>query len=307
MRLDAFLAVKLSDALVTRARVQKWIDDGRVRLDGRPAKSSARLKPGTVAEVEIPEPAAIAPRPEPIPLHVLYEDGDVIVLDKPAGLAMHPGAGHATGTLVNALLAHCGASLTGIGDALRPGIVHRLDRDTTGVLVAAKTELAHQSLSKQFHDHTVSRRYRALVWGRPPATMRIEARLARDPRDRKRFAVTSDPEAGRHAITHVTRLEELGAATLVECVLETGRTHQIRVHLSSEGFPLVGDATYGGGRVPASVKTAALRDAASRADRQMLHAFRLGFAHPRSQARLEFETPLPSDMAALLDAFRRSA
>ena len=303
MRLDAFLAVRMSAELVTRARVQKWIDDGRVSVDGRQAKSSAKMRSGAIAEVRVPAPAKIDVLPEAIPLDVLHEDADLIVVNKPAGMSTHPGAGHDTGTLVNALLAHCGDSLSGIGDALRPGIVHRLDRDTTGVLVAAKSELAHQSLSKQFHDHTASRRYHALAWGAVPA-LTIRARIARDPRERKRFAVTEDESAGRHATTHVTPLEPLGTATLIECRLETGRTHQIRVHLSHEGFPLVGDALYGGARVPAAVKQGGLRDAAARAGRQMLHARLLGFEHPRTHEHLELTAPLPPDMERLVGDFR---
>ena len=306
MRLDAFLTNRMAAELVTRARVQKWIDDGRVSVDGRLAKSSAKMRPGAIAEVRVPEPAKIDVVAEKIPLEILHEDADVIVVNKPAGMSTHPGAGHDSGTLVNALLGHCGASLTGIGDALRPGIVHRLDKDTTGVLVAAKSERGHQSLSKQFHDHTASRRYRALAWGAVPEALTLRGRLARDPHERKRFAVTDDEAAGRSALTHVTRLEALGAASLIECRLETGRTHQIRVHLSHEGFPLVGDALYGGSRVPAAVKQSALRERAARAGRQMLHAALLGFDHPRTGAPLEFTAPLPADFASLLDSFREA-
>jgi 23S rRNA pseudouridine1911/1915/1917 synthase len=308
-RLDAFLAMRLSrevDASFTRARVQKLIDDGLARVDGKAAKASRRLEAGAVAEISVPPPKPIALLAEDIPLDVLYEDDHVVVVDKPAGLAAHPGAGRDTGTLVNALLAHCLSlpqGLSGVGGELRPGIVHRLDKDTTGVLVAAKTDLAHQSLSRQFHDHTVDRRYRALVWGAFPATLDVDARLGRDPRDRKRFTVVTG-DSGRHAVTHASLVERLGAASLVECRLETGRTHQIRVHLSHEGFPLVGDALYGR-KTPELAKP--LREAVSRVSRQMLHAASLAFDHPASGERLRFETPLPADMAALLDAFRGRA
>ena len=313
MRLDAFLADEMTRQLpdsrerFTRARVQKLIDEGRARLDGKIAKASARLRPGSVAEIDVPPPRAISLRPEKIPLAVLHEDDDLIVIDKPAGLAAHAGAGRETGTLVNALLAHC-TTLSGIGDALRPGIVHRLDKDTTGVLVAAKTDLAHQSLSTQFAAHTIDRRYRALVWGSAPERMSIDARIARDPKERKRFAAfPHDSVEGRHAVTHVERLERFGtAAALVECRLETGRTHQIRVHLTSRGLPVVGDPLYGTKRPPSGIP-AAMRDAARPLARQMLHAQLLGFSHPRSGARVSFTAPLPADMAAVLATFRSVA
>ncbi len=308
MRLDAFLAARLAKEIApepfTRARVQRLVDEGRVTLDGAKAKSSARVKPGAIAELTIPEPRPIEPQPEDIPLAVLHEDDDLIVVDKPAGLAAHAGAGRQTGTLVNALLARC-RTLPTIGDAHRPGIVHRLDKDTTGVLVAAKSDLAHQSLSKQFHDHDADRRYRALVWGTPPASLTIDARIGRDPRERKRFAVVSG-EAGKHAVTHLTTLRRFPHAALVECRLETGRTHQIRVHLAARGFPVIGDPVYGGRRIPPPVR-GRVREIASGISRQMLHAATLGFEHPRSGERLSFEAPMPADMRALLDALEAAA
>ena len=241
-RLDTFLAARMS-ALpdgMTRARVQRLVDEGQVRLDGAVARSSARLKPGSVARVRVPAPRPSGVLPEKIPLQVLHEDADVIVVDKPAGLAVHPGAGRASGTLVNALLAR--TPLASVGDVLRPGIVHRLDKDTSGALVAAKTDLAHQSLAKQFHDRTVERAYVALCWGRFPGMLTAEERIGRDPKERKRFAAfPKTEETGRRAVTHARLTEVLGPASLVECRLETGRTHQIRVHLAHHGFPLVGD------------------------------------------------------------------
>lgn len=313
MRLDAFLADEMTRTLpdarerFTRARVQKLIDDGRVRLDGKATKASARLRSGSIAEIDVPAPRVIAPQPEEIPLEVLHEDDDLIVIDKPAGLAAHAGAGRETGTLVNALLARC-TTLSGIGDALRPGIVHRLDKDTTGVLVAAKTDLAHQSLSAQFAAHSIDRRYRALVWGAAPETLTVDARIARDPKDRVRFAAfPRESETGRRAVTHVTRQEAFGrAAALVECRLETGRTHQIRVHLTSRGLPLVGDRLYGPKHPPSGIPDV-MRDAAHSVSRQMLHAQLLGFEHPRSAKRVTFTAPLPADMDAVLRAFRSAA
>lgn len=307
MRLDAFLADRLAKETApepfTRARVQRLVKEGLATLDGARAKSSERMTPGAVAEVEVPAPRATALEPQDIPLDVLHEDDDLIVIDKPAGLAAHAGAGLDGGTLVNALLARV-KTLPSIGDAQRPGIVHRLDKDTTGVLVAAKSDLAHLSLSKQFHDHTVERRYHALVWGTPPAALTIDARLARDPKERKRFTVVKS--GGRTAITHLRSLERFAHAALVECKLETGRTHQIRVHLSARGFPVIGDPVYGGRRVPPPVRGRA-REMASALSRQMLHAATLAFTHPRSEKRLSFEAPMPRAMAEMLAAFRGSA
>ena len=308
-RLDAFLALRMTEALpppekMTRARVQRLIDEGRVKLDGAAAKSSSRLKAGSIALVRVPPPKPSRVAPEDIPLTVLYEDADVIVVDKPAGLSVHPGAGRPSGTLVNALLAR--TPLAAVGDVQRPGIVHRLDKDTSGVLVAAKTDLAHQSLARQFHDHAVERVYAALVWGRFPETLTVSHRIGRDPRDRLRFAAfPRDSELGRRAVTHARRVAELPPASLVECRLETGRTHQIRVHLAHEGFPLVGDPLYGRRHAPAGTPPASKR-IAEETTRQMLHAGVLAFDHPRSGRRLSFTSPVPADMQAVIDAFRRA-
>lgn len=306
-RLDAFLAARMSAAAdgMTRARVQRLIDEGRVRLDGAVPKSSSRVKSGSIARVRVPAPRPSGVRPEEIPLSVLYEDGDVIVVDKPAGLSVHPGAGRASGTLVNALLAH--TPLASVGDVLRPGIVHRLDKDTSGVLVAAKTDFAHQSLAKQFHDHSVERVYVALCWGRFPGELTAEERIGRDPKERKRFAAfPKGDEAGRRAVTHASLSLALGPASLVECRLETGRTHQIRVHLAHHGFPLVGDPVYGRQHAPAGTPPA-LKAVAEGTKRQMLHARDLGFTHPRTGERKRFSSPMPRDMSAVVEAFTRAS
>jgi len=306
-RLDAFLAARMSanSSGMTRARVQRLIDEGRVRLDGAPAKSSSRLKSGSIAQVRVPAPRPSGVLAEKIPLSVLHEDDDVIVVDKPAGLSVHPGAGRPSGTLVNALLAH--TPLATVGDVLRPGIVHRLDKDTSGVLVAAKNDHAHQSLSKQFHDHTVERVYVALCWGRFPDGLTADERIARDPKERKRFAAfPKSGTEGRHAITHARLAHPLGHASLVECRLETGRTHQIRVHLAHHGFPLVGDPVYGRSHAPAGTP-AGLKAFAEKTTRQMLHARDLGFLHPRTGERRLFSAPWPQDMDAVVAAFRRAS
>ena len=304
-RLDAFLAARMKGGPegMTRARVQRLIDEGRVRLDGRVNKTaSSRLRSGSIALVRVPPPKPNDVLPENIPLTVLHEDSDVIVVDKPAGLAVHPGAGRSSGTLVNALLAH--TPLATVGDVLRPGIVHRLDKDTSGVMVAAKNDVAHQSLSKQFHDHTVERFYVALVWGAFPVTLTARERIARDPAARTKFAAfPKDSTEGRSAATHARRVESFAHASLVECRLETGRTHQIRVHLTHHGFPLVGDPVYGRSHAPAGTPPA-LKAKAESLGRQMLHARDLGFQHPRTKERLYFTTSEPDDMREVIDAFR---
>ena len=285
-RLDQALAAL---AGVTRAQARRWIDEGRVRLAGRGARPAERVEEGARIEAEPPEPAALALAPEPIPLAVLHEDADLIVLDKPAGLVVHPAPGHPGGTLVNALLHPC-ADLSGIGGVLRPGIVHRLDRGTSGVLVAAKTDLAHVRLAAQFHDHTVERVYLALVRGAPGADAgRVERPIGRHPRDRKRM--TTGGAAPRRAATAWRVRERFPAhgCALLEVRPETGRTHQIRVHLASVGLPLVGDPVYGRAREGAALLA-----------RPALHAAVLGFDHPRSGERQRFEAPLPADLGALL-------
>jgi 23S rRNA pseudouridine1911/1915/1917 synthase len=284
-RLDAFLA-RVSG--LSRARVQRLMDDGLVLVDGRPEKPRRRLAPGQRIEIRIPDPTPLVLAPEAIALHILHEDADLIVLSKPAGLVVHPGAGRSSGTLVHALLAHCG-HLPGIGGVERPGIVHRLDRDTSGALVIAKTELAHLGLSQQFKTRQVEKRYLALVHGEMAAAAgRIEAPIGRHAHNRKRMDVRR--EGGREARTCFRVLRRLPGMTLVELDLETGRTHQIRVHLAHIRHPVVGDQVYGGRQ---ERREAGLH--ARWVSRQMLHAWRLGFRHPRTGIWLEFTAPIPED------------
>ena len=270
-----------------------------------------RVKPGEDYVVGLPEPESPMPLAEDIPLTVVYEDTDLIVIDKPAGLVVHPAAGNLTGTLVNALIAHCGDSLKGIGGVARPGIVHRLDKDTSGLLVAAKNERAMGSLAKQFANHTVERAYHAIAWGAPRAGEGlIEGLIGRSPFDRKRMAVMR--AGGKSATTRYRVIERFGGAarpfaSLVECRLMTGRTHQIRVHLAHLGHPLIGDATYGRARSLPRAKT----DAEARVyalvrsfPRQALHAWLLGFHHPSLHKKMRFESPWPADFAALAEALR---
>ena len=283
-RLDVFLA-RVSG--LSRARVQMLIEDGAALVAGRTQKPRYPVRAGDLVLLTIPPTEPLALTPEPIPLDILYEDEHLLVLNKPAGLVVHPGAGRTTGTLVHALLAHC-AHLPGIGGVERPGIVHRLDRDTSGVMVVAKTEAAHQSLSLQFKNRIVRKRYLALAHGEiPRETGRIEAAIGRRADDRTRMGVRS--EGGRAARTAYRVLRRLRNMTLVELGLETGRTHQIRVHLAHIGHPVVGDRVYGGRRA----RRASATEESTR--RQMLHAWRLAFRHPISGAWLEFTAPPPPD------------
>ena len=306
-RADRFLA----DAIGTlsRSRVKGLIEQGRARRDGtiftQPAEA---IRAGALYELEPFDIVAAIPQPQRIPFAILYEDPDLIVLDKPAGLVVHPAPGHEDGTLVNALLAHCGDSLPGIGGERRPGIVHRLDRDTTGVMVVAKTEQALATLSAMFAARDLERAYIALVWGRPTPTVgEIEGAIGRDPRDRKRMALVT--RGGKPALTRYQLQQAFGAsASLLHLQLATGRTHQIRVHLASRGHPVVGDPMYLR-RTPAASRLLQqpLRDLLLDFPRQALHAATLGFRHPRTGAQLAFETPLPADFAALLTALRDDA
>ena len=311
-RLDRALARAFPD--VSRARLQDLIRSGQVRRDGAVVLDlSVKVGPGADLSVTIPEAAAPTPKAETLDLVVVYEDGDLIVIDKPAGLVVHPAPGHESGTLVNGLIAHCGDSLSGIGGVRRPGIVHRLDKDTSGLLVVAKNDRAHKGLTEQFADHgrtgPLERVYRALVWGVPePRVGTIEAALARSQRNREKIAVVRD-ESGREAITHYhveEVLDPAGLVALVRCELETGRTHQIRVHMSHRGHPLLGDAVYGSAfKTKASRLDEEARAALQALGRQALHACVLGFAHPRTGEELYFESPLPPEMTALMDSLRR--
>ena len=304
-RIDRFLASRLPD--LSRARIQALMRQGAVSAAGRTLEDpSAKINAGEIL-IDVPPPAPAEPIAQDIPLDVVFEDDQLVVLNKPAGLVVHPAAGHADGTLVNALLSHCGKSLSGVGGVARPGIVHRLDKDTSGLMVVAKTDAAHKSLSAQFADHGRSgplvRAYLALVWN-PPERPRgtIDAPLGRSVKNREKIAIRRD---GREAITHWEMLErypEFGAG-LVECRLETGRTHQIRVHLASIGSPLLGDAVYGAShRTKASKLSDNARAALEALDRQALHAAVLGFAHPTTGETLLFESEPPADLARLIEA-----
>ncbi len=301
-RVDRFLAETFG--AISRSRVKALIEQGHVRRDGVPLTQPAEpVRAGSRYTLDPPAPVAAIPQPEDIPFPILYEDAHLLVLDKPAGLVVHPAPGNAEGTLVNALLAHCGDSLPGIGGERRPGIVHRLDKDTSGVMVVAKTEQALAALSAAFAARDLDRAYLALCWGLPsPATGEISGAIGRDPRDRKRMAVVA--RGGKQALTFYRTIDHHDlAVALLECRLATGRTHQIRVHLANSGHPIVGDPAYLR-RIPAAAK--GLPDALRRQlldfPRQALHAARLGFRHPVSGANLSFQTPPPPDMQALLDA-----
>jgi len=300
-RIDRFLANRWTE--LSRARIAALIQAGDVTLaagEPRALAPAGKVRAGDVFEALPPPPAPATPAAEAIPLDIVYEDADIVVVDKPPGMTAHPAPGQQTGTLVNALLAHCGDSLSGIGGVARPGIVHRIDKDTSGLLVVAKHDRAHAGLAAQFEAHTVERAYLALVWGAPtPNVGRIETMIGRDPKDRKRMAVRATD--GKRAVTHYRVLTPFGvAAAEIECRLETGRTHQIRVHMAHAGWPLMGDAAYG--RVTRARKSRLAepaRLAALAFPRQALHAATLGFAHPTTGGRLVFERPPPADYAAL--------
>ena len=303
-RLDRFLASGLDTAEpMSRTRIKALILEGAVTEDGRVASDpSATIRAGATYVLRLPPVRDARPVAQDIPLDILYEDGDLIVIDKPAGMVVHPGPGQPDGTLVNALIAHCGDGLTGIGGEMRPGIVHRLDKDTSGVMLAAKSQRAHARLTEMFAAHDLDRRYRAIVWGMPGENDgRIEAPRGRSPRDRKKQAVVAN---GRFAATGWQVIRRLPPfASIVECRLETGRTHQIRVHMAHLGHSVVGDPVYGrpmrSGQMPDAVARDCLGDI-RRFGRQARHAVRLALAHPVTGAALEFETPMPDDMAGLI-------
>jgi 23S rRNA pseudouridine1911/1915/1917 synthase len=284
-RLDVFVTRRLDG--LTRSRVRRLIDDGHIQVDGEVAKASLRLEEGQKVSVALPEPTPSAAQPEPIPLDVIYEDADLLVINKPPGMTVHPAPGHATSTLVNAVLAHS-HDLSGIGGVIRPGIVHRLDRDTSGIIVVAKNDAAHTALAGQLKERQVEKTYVALVEGTPkPAEGVIDAPIARDPRNRQRMAIV---EGGRDSVTSYRVVERLSGVSLVEARPKTGRTHQIRVHLAAIGHPIVGDRVYG--------------HISPLAGRQFLHASRIVFAHPATGARMELEAPLPSDLRDVLERAR---
>lgn len=287
-RIDHYLA--LFNPELTRSYLQKLIKAGEILVNGKPVKASYHVEADDLIDVNIPE--AITPDilPENIPLDILYEDDDIILLNKPKDMVVHPAAGHYSGTIVNALLYHCGTSLSGINGVMRPGIVHRIDKDTTGVIIACKNDYAHNSIAAQLKEHSITRRYYALVCGNLKNDEgMVDAPIGRHPTDRKRMAVNY--EHGKPAITHYKVLERFGKYTWIECRLETGRTHQIRVHMAKLGHPLLGDGTYGG-ETRNSLKG------------QCLHAYVLGFVHPRTKVYMEFYAPLPEYFEKLIKVLR---
>ncbi|MBY5810042.1 RluA family pseudouridine synthase [Rhizobium leguminosarum] len=318
-RLDAWLTAQVGEEF-SRSRIKALIKDGQVFLRGEPVTDPQRkVRTGDSFELTLPEPEDPTPQGEDIPLDILHEDDDVIVISKPSGLVVHPGAGNWTGTLVNALIHHCSDTLSGIGGVRRPGIVHRLDKDTTGVMVVAKNDIAHRHLSLQFADHgrtmPLERAYQAVVWGRPRSLSgTVEAPLGRATGDRTRRAVKRpDSQDADEAITHYQVIERFhekpdatAFASLVECRLETGRTHQIRVHMAHIGHPLLGDTVYGAGfKTKANLLPEEIRKVVNGFSRQALHAFMLQFEHPRTGEIMHFEVPLPDDMVELVEALRR--
>jgi 23S rRNA pseudouridine1911/1915/1917 synthase len=313
-RLDRFLSDRLPE--LSRTRLQALIREGRVALGPATIEDvKYPVKPGDRFEISVPPPVSAKPVGQEIPLNVAYEDDAIIVIDKPAGLVVHPGAGNIDRTLVNALIAHCGASLSGIGGVARPGIVHRLDKDTSGLLVVAKTDQAHRALSEQFADHgregELERGYLALVWGAPPRPHgTIDAPIGRHKTSRTKMAITPVARGGREAVTHYQVVATFGhgtepIASLLECTLETGRTHQVRVHLASIGTPLIGDPVYGQGfksklrKLPEPVQ-----EKLAGFNRQALHAAQLSFVHPTIGTLLEFNSPLPEDFALIVQALK---
>lgn len=295
-RLDQFIATSIEG--LSRSSVHRLMEAGEITVDGAPSRPSLKLKGGEKIYVNLPDPEACEAVPEDIPLDILYEDSDVIVVNKPAGMVVHPGAGNQHGTLVNALLGHC-TDLSGIGGMLRPGIVHRIDKDTSGVLIAAKNDHAHQSLSEQFKEHTIKRIYLALVFGSPKTdTGHIESTIGRHPVDRKKMS--SKARQGKQAITHWKVLARYDGVSLVRLRLETGRTHQIRVHLSEACHPLAGDQLYSTEGRLSAVKNTRVRALLKKLARQALHAKTLGFIHPTSGEYMEFDTDLPDDIQTIV-------
>ena len=289
-RIDVFLAENMED--LSRSGVQKLIDEGLITLNGGKTKANYKLREKDIIDVTVPEAKEVEILPENIPLDILYEDADVIVVNKPQGMVVHPAPGHFSGTLVNALMFHCGDELSGINGEKRPGIVHRIDKDTSGVLMIAKNDMAHQSLAAQLAEHSITRKYNAVVYnGFNEDEGTVDQPIGRNPQDRKKMAVTQ--KHSRHAVTHYRVIERMEKFTLIEAQLETGRTHQIRVHMTHIGHPLLGDPVYGPKKQPISLEG------------QALHARVLGFIHPRTGEYMEFEAPLPRHFEALLERLRK--
>ncbi|MDY4922809.1 RluA family pseudouridine synthase [Frisingicoccus sp.] len=289
MRIDRFISERMSDT--SRSYIQKLIKDELVTVDSKVVKSNYKVKEGEWVEIVLPEPVSLDIEAENIPLDILYEDSDVLLVNKPKDMVVHPSAGHITGTLVNALLYHCKDSLSSINGVMRPGIVHRIDKDTTGILIICKNDKSHNCIAEQLKVHSITRRYHALVWNNiTDDTGTIDAPIGRHPVDRKKMAINH--KNGKQAVTHYKVLERFGQYTYIQCELETGRTHQIRVHMASIGHPLVGDPVYGPAKQP--FKT----------DGQMLHAKVFGFIHPSTNDYMEFETDLPEYFQLILEKLR---
>lgn len=287
-RIDVYISRFRDD--LSRSQVQKLITDGKVTVNGKNIKSNYRLRGKDIIDIEIPDPEPLDIEAEDISLNILYEDSDVIVIDKPQGMVVHPAPGHYSGTVVNALMYHCKDSLSGINGCMRPGIVHRIDMNTSGIIVAAKSDAAHKSLAVQFAEHSINRRYRAIVVGNiKEDTLTVDKPIGRNPRDRKKMAVV---EGGKRAVTHFTVLERFGKYTYIEASLETGRTHQIRVHMAYSGHPLLGDNIYGSEKQPYKLMG------------QVLHAGVLGFVHPATGEYMEFKSEVPEYFEKLLERFR---
>ena len=296
-RLDSFISRSVPE--ITRSAALRLIETGCATVNGQQQKPALKLKGGERISVLVPPPVPAEPQPEEIPIEILFEDAEVVVINKAAGMVVHPGAGNPEGTLVNALLAHC-QDLSGIGGELRPGIVHRIDKDTSGTIVVAKSDRAHNALAEQFKAHTIKRVYLALVYGNLKEDKgRIESIIGRHPTERKKMSGSA--RHGKEAITHWRVVARYPAMTLIQLRLETGRTHQIRVHLSEAGHPLLADETYGGGGRLAGVQDPVLKQMIRAMGRQALHAKTLGFLHPISKEYLEFDTELPADMAGIIE------
>ena len=290
VRIDRYLAEQGPE--FSRSYLQKLLKEQKVTADGRPVKANYKIPPGAEIQVEIPDMEVPDIRPEDIPLDILYEDEHLLVVNKPKGMVVHPAAGHTEGTLVNAVMAHCGDNLSGINGVLRPGIVHRIDKDTTGALVICKEDAVHRDLAEQLKEHSIKRRYRAIVQGNLKEDEgTIEGPIGRHPTDRKKMAINY--KNGKDAVTHYKVLERFGQYTYIECRLETGRTHQIRVHMTSIGHPLLGDTVYGSSKNPFHLQG------------QTLHAMILGFRHPVTGEYIEFEAPLPDYFLKLLEKLRK--
>lgn len=289
-RIDVYISLVRDE--LSRSQVQKLIGDGHVTVNGKQVKSNYKLKKDDIIDLEIPEPEPIDIKEENISLDIIYEDKDIIVINKPQMMVVHPAAGHYSGTVVNALMYHCRGELSGINGIMRPGIVHRIDMNTSGIIVAAKSDSAHRSLALQFAEHTINRRYRAIVCGNiKDDNGTVDGPIGRSPKDRKKMAIVRD---GKRAVTHFSVIERFGRYTYIEAVLETGRTHQIRVHMASIGHPLLGDDIYGSVKQPYGLKG------------QVLHAGLLGFVHPTKGEYMEFRSEIPEYFQRLLEKFRQN-